>query len=68
MCRNLVRLALSGAILLTLAGCLLTMGAPLMRRVEPGKWTLEAGGGLTTTGGVGHAYVGHALESTSRSG
>ena len=54
-----------------LAGCLLTVGAPLTRKVEPDRWVLEAGGGAAVVGtgtaasaalrGAGYAYAGRAL-------
>jgi len=55
------------AVLISFSGCLLTMGAPLARRVEPGKWALEGGAGLIDIGSAGTAgiaaylYTGRAL-------
>lgn len=67
-------MALAGAVLwaIALTGCLLTMGAPLVRRVEPDRWVLESGGGATLAGPTapgaspvfgttGYAYFGRAL-------
>jgi len=52
----------------TLSSCLLTVGAPLARKVEPGKWTVEGSAGLMAPYEAGqnpsiHAYlyVGRAL-------
>ncbi len=61
-----VSLVLTGAfVLLWLPGCLLTLGAPLTRAVQPGTWTLEGGGGLgkdgDQVGPLGYGYVGRAL-------
>ncbi len=50
-----------------LGGCLLTVGAPLARRVEPDSLVVEAGGGGAMVGsgaafgGVGYAYVGRSI-------
>lgn len=41
-------LIILSAVLVSLSGCLLTMGAPLARKVEPGKWTIEGGAGVIT--------------------
>ncbi len=62
---------LSGAALalavMTLGGCLLTVGAPLVRKVEPDSLVIEAGGGGVMLGagagfgGAGYAYVGRSI-------
>jgi len=55
------------ALPLLLSGCLLTVGGPLSRRVEPGRWRLEAaaGPGLVNEFGslnaMAYGYAGHAL-------
>jgi hypothetical protein len=52
---------------MTLGGCLLTVGSPLARKVEPDSLVVEAGGGGTMLGsgaafgGVGYAYVGRSI-------
>ena len=58
--RRLCVLALCAPLL---GGCLMTLGAPLMRRVEPGRWTVEAAAALTSQGPgfAAHAYIGRAL-------
>ena len=55
-------------VLISLSGCLLTTGAPLARRVEPGKWTVEGSAGPTgfsdtgqITGITSYLYTGRAL-------
>lgn len=35
------------SVLFLISGCLLTVGAPLARKVEPGKWTIEGSAGPT---------------------
>ena len=50
-----------------LGGCLLTFGAPLARKVEPGTLLVEAGAGAVMVvdplvfGGGGYVYVGRSL-------
>ena len=62
-----VALAAILLIVMTLGGCLLTVGAPLVRKVEPDRLVLEAGGGAamagspSTFGAAGYAYVGRSL-------
>jgi len=52
---------------LLLSGCLLTIGGPLSRRVEPGRWRLEAAAGPSLVNEYGsldalaYGYAGHAL-------
>ena len=52
---------------LLLSGCLLTLGGPLSRRVEPGRWRLEAAAGPSLANEYGslnalaYGYAGHAL-------
>jgi len=52
---------------LLLSGCLLTLGAPLSRRVEPGRWRLEAAAGPSLYNefgildGLAYGYAGRAL-------
>jgi hypothetical protein len=52
---------------MTLGGCLLTVGAPLVRKVEPDSLVVEAGGGGTMAGagasfgGMGYAYIGRSI-------
>ena len=55
------------ALPLLLSGCLLTLGGPLSRRVEPGRWRLEAAAGPSLVNPYGslnalaYGYAGHAL-------
>jgi hypothetical protein len=54
------------AIVFLLSGCLLTLGAPLTRKIEPDAWTLEAAGGVSQFGsgnaaGSGYLYAAKAL-------
>ncbi len=49
-----------------LSGCLVSLGAPLVRKVEPNRWIFEAGGGPAvsasdTPGWGAYAYVGRGL-------
>ena len=64
-------LIILSAATLFLSGCLLAMGTPLARRVEPGNWNIEGGAGITgttdtsseiTAGGIAaYLYAGRAL-------
>ena len=67
---NTVARAARAALLLavvTLGGCLLTVGSPLVRKVEPDQLVMEAGGGGlmigsgAAFGGAGYLYVGRSL-------
>jgi hypothetical protein len=55
------------ALPLLLSGCLLTVGGPLSRRVEPGRWRLEAAAGPSlvnefgTLNALAYTYAGRAL-------
>lgn len=57
------------ALPLLLSGCLLTLGGPLSRRVEPGRWRVEAAAGPSLTNEYGslnalaYGYAGHSLGS-----
>ncbi len=52
---------------LLFSGCLITLGAPLSRRVEPGRWRVEAAAGPSLTNEYGtlnalaYGYAGHSL-------
>ncbi len=69
--KRYIFISLSAAVLSVLfliSGCLLTVGAPLARKVEPGKWTLEASAGSTQPSGTetvpgihAYLYAGRAL-------
>jgi hypothetical protein len=69
MHRKLIMRMLALAILLPLlaSGCLVTFGAPLARRVEPGRWRIEGGAGpslfntIGTLDGALYGYAGRAL-------
>lgn len=67
-------LLIGALVVLLLESCLMTLGAPVIRPVEPGTWTLEGGVGPagytanaaagttgSKAGGLGYAYVGRAL-------
>jgi hypothetical protein len=64
---KLLRFAGLLALSASFTGCLLTLGAPLARRVEEDRWVLEAGGGaMTSTSfdhalGMGYLYAGRAI-------
>jgi hypothetical protein len=48
------------------SGCLLTLGAPLTRKVQPDSWVLEAAAGGSSSGGpgfCGYLYAGKSLGS-----
>jgi hypothetical protein len=64
--RRVKVILLLGAVM-PLAGCLLTMGAPLARRIEPDSWVIEAGGGVLAgdagAQGLAWAYAGRAIGS-----
>jgi hypothetical protein len=55
------------ALPLLLSGCLITLGGPLSRRVEPGRWRLEAAAGPSLNNEYGslnalaYGYAGHPL-------
>ncbi len=55
------------ALPLLLSGCLITLGGPLSRRVEPGRWRVEAAAGPSlaneygTLNALAYGYAGHAL-------
>jgi hypothetical protein len=55
------------ALPLLLSGCLITLGGPLSRRVEPGRWRLEAAAGPSlaneygTLNVIAYGYAGRAL-------
>ena len=55
------------ALPLLLSGCLITLGGPLSRRVEPGRWRLEAAAGPSLTNEYGslnalaYGYAGRSL-------
>jgi len=61
------RLAVAALLSLLLSGCLVTFGGPLTRRVEPGRWRIEGGGGPSLGNQPGIldgallAYAGRAL-------
>ena len=61
------RLAAATLLSLALSGCLVTFGGPLARRVEPGRWRIEAAGGPSLGNAPGIldgallAYAGRAL-------
>ena len=61
------RLAAAALLSLALSGCLVTFGGPLARRVEPGRWRIEATGGPSLGNAPGIldgallAYAGRAL-------
>jgi hypothetical protein len=61
------RLAAAALLSLLLSGCLVTFGGPLARRVEPGRWRIEGGGGPSLGNPPGIldgallAYAGRAL-------
>ena len=65
--KKYIFISLSAAVLSVLfliSGCLLTVGAPLARKVEPGKWTIEASAGPIineTPGASAYLYAGRAL-------
>jgi hypothetical protein len=66
-CRTAARLVSLALLAAVLGGCLLTFGAPLARKVEPGSLVVEAGVGAAMVidplvfGGGGYAYVGRSL-------
>jgi hypothetical protein len=55
------------ALPLLLSGCLITLGGPLSRRVEPGRWRVEAAAGPSLTNEYGtlnalaYGYAGRSL-------
>jgi hypothetical protein len=61
------RLVLAVLLPLLASGCLVTFGGPLARRVEPGRWRVEGGGGpslfnpIGTLDGALYGYAGRAL-------
>lgn len=69
MRRTLWARGLAAAVLppIVLSGCLVTFGGPLTRRVEPGRWRIEGGGGPSLGNPPGIldgaliAYAGRAL-------
>ena len=53
---------------LILSGCLLTVGSPLAKKIEPGKWSIEGSAGMLGSpdngnylGIHGYVYAGHSL-------
>ena len=51
-------------LIVALSGCILTLGAPLARKVEPDSWVLEGGAGMSsfgTPGPSGYFYLGRSL-------
>jgi hypothetical protein len=62
-----MRFAPALLVLALLSGCLVTLGAPLTRRVQPGSWRVEAGAGPSLSNrfgaldGFAYGYAGRAL-------
>jgi hypothetical protein len=69
-----LRLAALFAVAASVTGCLLTLGAPLARRVEEDRWVLEAGGGVMCptsfegAAGMGYLYAGRGISTDVEAG
>lgn len=62
-----IRLSALAAVLAVLSSCILTLGAPLTRKIEADAWTVEAAGGVSRFGSgdpdgpSGYVYAARAL-------
>ncbi len=65
--RLILILTIAVGVTLVLSGCLMTIGAPLVKRIKPNTWTFEGALSImnpfeqTAPGTAGYIYAGHTL-------